>query len=213
MILYALMANVSVGRMWVAGYIPGFLLCIAMMMVCFIYANKNNWSSGRETKATPKECLRAVWRSSLAMVIPLFMIIGLRTGAFTAVEGGTVLLMLAVLIGIFYKTLKPRHFIPIMKEAFQSTANVMLIVVSACGFSMYLSWERIPHKLTEWMMGVSDSRYMFIALTVLLVFVLGMFLDGTAILMILTPLLAPVAESYGIDLIVFGIIVINKRVE
>jgi len=208
LILYAMMAGVSIGRMWVSGYVPGFMLCVAMMIVCYIYANKNNWSSGRTQRASGKEIVRSIWRSSLAMIIPLFMILGLRTGKFTATEGGTVLLMLAILIGVFYRNLKFSHIIPIAKEAFVTTANVMLIVVSACGFSMYLSWERIPQKLTEIMMGFSSSPAVFLALVVLLVFFLGMFLDGTAILMILTPLLAPVATSYGIDLIVFGLIVL-----
>lgn len=208
LILYALMTGVSVGKMWVAGYVPGFMLCVAMLIVCYIYAHKNNWKSGRETKATLKETLHAMYRASLALIIPLFLIFGLRTGAFTATEGGTVLLMLAIIIGLCYKTLKAGHFLTILKEAFQNTANVMLIVVSACGFSMYLSWERIPHMMAEWMMSVSDSKYVFLGLTIALVFILGMFLDGTAILMILTPLLYPVAQSYGIDLIVYGVVVL-----
>ena len=208
LILYALMSGVSVGRMWVSGYIPGFLLCIAMMIVCFFFARKNNWSSGRTERASGREIARSVWRSSLAMSIPLFMIFGLRTGAFTATEGGTVLLMLAIAIGICYRKLKISHVVPVIKEAFTTTANVMLIVVSACGFSMYLSWERIPQQLAEVMMGFSTSPAVFLILVVVLVFILGMFLDGTAILMILTPLLCPVAQSYGIDLIVFGLIVL-----
>lgn len=208
LILYALMANVSVGRMWVAGYVPGILLCIAMMIVCYLYARKYNWSSGREKRASGKELLHATARSSLAMLIPIFMIFGIRTGLFTAVEGGTVLLMLSIVIGVGYKSLKLSHIIPILKEAFKNTANVMLIVVSACGFSMYLSWERIPQHLAEWMMSVSASPYVFMALTFAVVFLLGMFLDGTAILMILAPLLCPVAASYGIDLVAYGMFVL-----
>ena len=95
-----------------------------------------------------------------------------------------------------------------MKDAFRSTANVMLIIVSACGFSMYLSWERIPHMMAEWMMGVSTSKWMFLFLSQVIVFILGMFLDGTALLMILTPLFYPIAQGYGIDLIQFGMIML-----
>ena len=208
LILYAMMAGVSIGRMWVSGYIPGFMLCIAMMSVCYIYAHKYNWSSGRTERASGAEIARSIWRSSLAMIIPLFMIFGLRSGAFTATEGGTVLLILAIVIGICYRKLHISHIFPIIKESFVTTANVMLIVVSACGFSMYLSWEQIPQKLAKIMMGISSSSAVFLILVVVLVFILGMFLDGTAILMILTPLLAPVATSYGIDLIVFGMIVL-----
>lgn len=208
LILYGIMTGVSVGKMWVAGYVPGIMLCIGMMLVCAIYAHKYHWKSARETRASGKELLRSILNAFWAMLVPVFMIVGLRTGFFTATEGGTVLIILAILIGLIYRSLKPRHFKPIMKDAFRSTANVMLIIVSACGFSMYLSWERIPHMMAEWMMSVSSSKWMFLFLSQLIVFILGMFLDGTALLMILTPLFYPIAQSYGIDLIQFGMIML-----
>lgn len=208
LILYGIMTGVSVGKMWVAGYVPGIMLCIGMMLVCSIYAHKYHWKSARDTRASGKELFRSILNAFWAMLVPVFMIVGLRTGFFTATEGGTVLIILAIVIGLIYRSLKPRHFKPIMKDAFRSTANVMLIIVSACGFSMYLSWERIPQMMAEWMMGVSTSKWMFLFLSQLIVFILGMFLDGTALLMILTPLFYPIAQSYGIDLIQFGMIML-----
>ena len=206
LILYGIMTGVFVGKMWVAGYVPGIMLCVGMMVVCAIYAHKNHWKSGRETRATGRELLQATLKSALALIIPIFMIAGLRTGMFTATEAGTVLIILAIVIGLIYRSLRPGHFKPIMKDAFLSTANIMLIIVSACGFSMYLSWERIPQMLAEWMMSVSTNKYMFLLLSQLVVFILGMFLDGTALLLILTPILYPMAQSYGIDLLQFGMI-------
>ena len=208
LILYGIMTGVSVGKMWVAGYVPGIMLCIGMMLVCSIYAHKYHWKSARDTRASGKELFRSILNAFWAMLVPVFMIVGLRTGFFTATEGGTVLIILAIVIGLIYRSLKPRHFKPIMKDAFRSTANVMLIIVSACGFSMYLSWERIPQMMAEWMMGVSTSKWMFLFLSQLIVFILGMFLDGTALLMILTPLFYPIAQGYGIDLIQFGMIML-----
>lgn len=208
LILYGIMTGVSVGKMWVAGYVPGIMLCIGMMLVCSIYAHKYHWKSARDTRASGKELFRSILNAFWAMLVPVFMIVGLRTGFFTATEGGTVLIILAIAIGLIYRSLKPRHFKPIMKDAFRSTANVMLIIVSACGFSMYLSWERIPQMMAEWMMSVSTSKWMFLFLSQLIVFILGMFLDGTALLMILTPLFYPIAQGYGIDLIQFGMIML-----
>lgn len=208
LILYGIMTGVSVGKMWVAGYVPGIMLCIGMMLVCSVYAHKYHWKSARDTRASGKELLRSILNAFWAMLVPIFMIVGLRTGFFTATEGGTVLIILAIAIGLIYRSLKPRHFKPVMKDAFRSTANVMLIIVSACGFSMYLSWERIPHLMAEWMMSVSSSKWMFLFLSQVIVFILGMFLDGTALLMILTPLFYPIAQSYGIDLIQFGMIML-----
>ena len=208
LILYGIMTGVSVGKMWVAGYVPGIMLCIGMMLVCSVYAHKYHWKSARDTRASGKELFRSILNAFWAMLVPVFMIVGLRTGFFTATEGGTVLIILAIVIGLIYRSLKPRHFKPIMKDAFRSTANVMLIIVSACGFSMYLSWERIPQMMAEWMMSVSTSKWMFLFLSQLIVFILGMFLDGTALLMILTPLFYPIAQGYGIDLIQFGMIML-----
>ncbi len=208
LILYGIMTGVSVGKMWVAGYVPGIMLCIGMMIVCYIYAHKYHWKSARETRATFKELVRSIIKCFWALLIPVFMIVGLRSGFFTATEGGTVLIILAIAIGIIYRSLKLEHFKPIMIDAFRATANVMLIIVSACGFSMYLSWERIPHMMAEWMMTVSSNKYMFLFLSQLIVFILGMFLDGTALLLILTPLFYPIAQSYGIDLIQFGMIML-----
>ena len=208
LILYGIMTGVSVGKMWVAGYVPGIMLCIGMMLVCSVYAHKYHWKSARDTRASGKELLRSILNAFWAMLVPIFMIVGLRTGFFTATEGGTVLIILAIAIGLIYRSLKPRHFKPVMKDAFRSTANVLLIIVSACGFSMYLSWERIPHLMAEWMMSVSTSKWMFLFLSQVIVFILGMFLDGTALLMILTPLFYPIAQSYGIDLIQFGMIML-----
>lgn len=206
LILYGIMTGVSVGKMWVGGYVPGIMLCISQMLVCYIYAKKNNWKSDRETRATRKELWQSFLRSAWALMIPFFMIVGLRTGWFTATEGGAVLVILAAVIGFIYRSLKLRAFPEIIKETFVSTANIMLIIVSACGFSMYLSWERIPQMMAEWMMNVSDSKYMFFFLSMFIVFILGMFIDGTALLLILTPILYPIAQSYGIDLLQFGLV-------
>lgn len=206
LILYGIMTGVSVGKMWVAGYVPGIMLCIGMMFVCWCYARKYHWKSGREKRATGKEILASAAKSIWALCIPIFMIAGLRTGFFTATEAGIVLIILAVVIGLIYRSLRPSHFKPIMKDAFLSTANIMLIIVSACGFSMYLSWERIPQMMAEWMMSVSSNKLMFMLLSQIIVFFLGMFLDGTALLLILTPILYPIAQSYGIDLLQFGMV-------
>ncbi len=209
LILYGIMTGVSVGKMWAAGYIPGIMLCIAMMLVVYLYSHKYHWKGNRDKAASLKEIGLSFIQSIWALLIPIFIIVGLRSGLFTATEGGTVIIILSIIIGGFiYKNLKFEHIKPILKDAFKSTANIMLIVVSAMTFSMYLSWERIPQDLTQWLMSLSSNKYVFLILANAFIFIMGMFLDGSALLMILTPLLYPVAQSYGIDLIVFGMIML-----
>lgn len=109
---------------------------------------------------------------------------------------------------LVYKTIRLEHIKPMLSEAFHSTASIMLLIVSSIVFSTYLSWERIPQSLAALMMNMTDSKIVFwVAVNLILLF-LGMFLDGTALLMIMTPLLYPIAQVYGIDLIVFGIVII-----
>lgn len=209
LILYGIMTGVSVGKMWAAGYIPGLLLCVAEMVVVYCYAKKNNWKSDRNKRASLKEILQSLKECIWAMFIPLFMILGLRGGAFTATEGGTVIIAMVLIMGIFiYHTLKPEHIKPVLQESFVGTANIMLVIVSAMTFSMYLSWERIPQDLAEMLMNVSANKWVFMLLANVLIFVMGMFLDGTALLLILTPILYPIAQQYGIDLIVFGLVML-----
>ena len=209
LILYGIMTGVSVGKMWAAGYVPGILLCIAMMIVVYIYSHKYHWKGNRDKPASPKEIGAAFLKGIWAFAIPVFIILGLRSGLFTATEGGTIIIMLAIIIGsLIYRQLKFEHIKPILKDAFSSTANIMLIIVSAMTFSMYLSWERIPQDLAAILMNFSGNKWVFLIISNVLVFVMGMFLDGSALLLILTPLLYPIAQAYGIDLIVFGMIML-----
>lgn len=208
LIVYAIMADVSVGRIWVSGYLPGIALCLAMMFVCYLYARKESWGKSRENRASAKEVLSAFKDSIFALLIPFFLIFGLRSGLFTAVEGGCVLLMLAVLIGIIYKTLRLDDIIPIVKESFECVANVMLICVSACGFTTYLSWERIPQKLSGVITSMTSNPIVFQLLVLAVLLFLGMFIDSLALLMVVTPMFVPIATMFGIDLIPFGLLLI-----
>lgn len=209
LILYGIMTGVSVGKMWTAGYVPGVMLCLAMMVVVYIYSHKYNWKGNRDKRASWSELGAAFLKSIWAFAIPIFIIFGLRSGFFTATEGGTVIIVLALFIGgVIYRQLKPSHIKPILREAFSSTANIMLIIVSAMTFSTYLSWERIPQDLAAMLMDFSGNKWVFLIIANLLIFVMGMFLDGSALLLILTPLLYPIAAAYEIDLIVFGMIML-----
>ncbi|MDI9505091.1 MAG: TRAP transporter large permease [Clostridiales bacterium] len=209
LILYASMTGTSVVKMYYAGYIPGILLCIGMCLTVAIIARVRHFTPDRESRATLKEILQSLKESWLSLMMPLVLIVGIRTGWFTPTEGGLVLISMCALIGAFaYKEIKPCHIKPILVESFSSMANVSLIIVSAVIFGTYLSWERIPQNLAAYLISITDSPGMFLLLANLLVFVMGMFLDGTAVLMIATPLLFPAAQSYGIDPIQFGIIMI-----
>lgn len=209
LILYAVIAGVSVGKMFAAGYIPGIMLCAAMLIVVRIYAKKYHWKGEREERASLGAILRSLRDSIWAFLIPIVMIFGIRFGFFTATEGGAVIIVLCLLIGAFvFRTIRWEHIPKILKESFHSIASINLLIISSMVFGVYLNWERVPQRITEMFVTMTDSPAVFMLIVNLMLLVFGMFLDGTALLMIMTPLLYPAAQAFGFDLIAFGIVII-----
>ena len=209
LILYAVMASVSVGKMFAAGYIPGILLCISMMIVVRIYSKKYHWKGDRTEPAKLKEIVIAAKDSIWSLIIPIIMIVGIRGGFFTATEGGAIIILLCLMVGAFvYRTITWKHIPIILSESFHSIAAIMLLIIPSLVFGVYLNWERVPQKITEFMLGMTNSRVVFYLFVNLILLFFGMFLDGTALLMIMTPLLYPAAKAFGCDLVSFGIVII-----
>ena len=207
LIVYGLIAGASVGKLFAAGYIPGFVMALALMITVSIIAKKRNYETSRDKMAPfkyiMKECLSSLW----ALLFPLGIIMGMRIGLFTPTEAGGVGVLYCFLIGKFvYKGLKKEHFIQIFKETLSGTCTVMLIIVSASVFGYYLNWESIPNKVLAMVSGIATNKYaVLLILNVTLLF-LGMFLEGGAALIILAPLMVPLVKAAGIDLVHFGII-------
>jgi tripartite ATP-independent transporter DctM subunit len=209
LILYAYLANASVGRLFVAGIIPGILLCFALMFVVSIISKKRGYKSGRETRATPKELMKALKESLWAMIIPVGIIGGIRFGLFTPTEAGAITVIYSILIGFFaYKELKLEDLPTILVESVLSTAVVMLIICAASAFGYYMAWERIPMNAALALEQFASNKYVLLLLINLMLIVVGMFIEGSAALILLTPLLVPVATAMGIDLVHFGIVVV-----
>jgi tripartite ATP-independent transporter DctM subunit len=138
---------------------------------------------------------------------------GLRIGLFTPTEAGAMTVLYALVVGAFiYRELKSEHLPPIILESVLSTAAIMLIIAAASAFGYYLSWERIPQQVTAFLIGVSANPWVFLLIVNLFLLFCGMFMDGGALLIILTPLLLPVAKQLGIDPVHFGIVMIVNLV-
>ncbi len=209
LILYALIANVSVGSMFLAAYMPGILMAIALMITVHIIALKRNYQPSRERAATPKEVFVQFLKSVWALFIPFAIIMGMRFGIFTPTEAGGIAVVFASIVGFFvYKELKPKHVPLILMDTVKSTGAVLAIIASAKVFGYYLTLERIPQMITEFLVNMTDSAFvLLIVINVLLLFI-GMFIEGGAALVILAPLLVPAVKTFGVDPIHFGIIFI-----
>jgi len=209
LIIYALIAQVSVAKMFIGGYTPGILMCFGLMLTVHIIARKRNYKPSREKMASGKEILSQLKESIWGLLLPFGIIFGIRFGVFTPTEAGAMAVLFCIIIGVFlYKKLKWAHLPIILKNTVLSTSSVMLIIIAASVFGQYMSWERIPHQLTKSILAISDSAWVILLVINILLLVLGMFLEGGALLIIVAPLLIPLVKTMNIDLIHFGLIMI-----
>ncbi len=207
MILYCMSARVSVGKVFLAGYLPGIFITIVLMITVDILSRKKGYGKAREKRASAKEILIGIKESFFALIMPLLLIGGLRFGIFTPTEGGAVAVVYSFIIGMLvYRELKWEHFAPIIKETLYSTAEVMFIIVGANLFGYYLSFERIPYTLAHMVLDLSGNKYMFLLLINLFLLIVGMFVEGGPAIIIITPLLVPILSELGVDLVHFGIV-------
>jgi len=209
LIIYALIAQVSVAKMFVGGYTPGILMCLGLMLTVHFISKKRDYKPSREKMASPREILLQARESIWGLLLPLGIIAGIRFGVFTPTEAGAMAVLFCVIIGVFfYKQLKWEHFPIIMKNTLLGTSSVMLIIIAASVFGQYLSWERIPHQLTSSILAISSEPWVILVMINILLLVLGMFLEGGALLIIVAPLLVPLMKTLNVDLIHFGLILI-----
>ncbi|MGE4463928.1 TRAP transporter large permease [Sphaerochaeta sp.] len=209
LIIYALIANVSVGRTFMAGYLPGLLMTVSLMVAVAIISKKRGYQPVREKKASTKEILHQALDSVWALLFPFGIILGLRVGMFTPSEAGAVAVFYCIIVGKFiYKELGKQHIIPVLKETVFGTAGVVLIIVSASVFGYYLNWERIPQAMTSLLLDITQNKYLMLMIINVLFLFMGMFLEGGAAMIILAPLLVPVVTKLGVDPVHFGLITI-----
>ncbi len=208
MILYGCIANVSIGKLFISGIGVGAILCIAEMIIVSVISRKRGYQPMRTEKLTMEEIGSATKPAILPLCLPVIIIGGIRMGAFTATEAGAVAIIYALILGVVYRELKWKDMLATLKETVTSTASIMLIVAAAALFSWILTKEQIPRQLTEWMMATIQNKYVFLMVVNVFLIIVGMFIEGNASMIILVPLLAPVAASYGIDEIQFAMVYI-----
>ena len=207
LIVYAMLAEVSVGRMFAAGYLPGFLTAALMMVLVYVISKKHGYKGSREKMASLKEIGKLMLDGFWALIIPFGLLMALRSGVFSANEAGAFCAVYALIIGAFvYKELKPEHLWPILKESFLGTATVMMTICGAVAMSYWMNAERIPNMLAQMIVRSGISATGFNMLVVLILLIMGMFM--TSGITIMAPLLVPIASALHIDLIHFGMIMV-----
>ena len=204
------LAHVSIGKLFVSGIGVGILLCAGEMICVSVISHKRGYKPTRAKgeKLPQGEAWHIIRASILPMCLPVVIIGGVRLGAFTATEAGAVAVVYSVFLGLLYRELDMKKIIQGLKETVLSTAGIMLIIGAASALSWVLTKERIPQTLTEMMLQISPNKYVFLILMNIFLLICGMFLEGNAIMIILVPLLFPIAMQYGINEVQFLMVII-----
>ena len=209
MILFGSLANLSVGKLFVSGIGVGLLLCIGEMITVSIISRKRGYAPTRKERLRWKQVAPVLKQAVLPLILPVVIIGGIRIGAFTATEAGTVAVVYSIFLGLLYKEIDWNTIVKGLKETVISTAGIMMIIGAASALSWVLTKERIPQSITELMLHVTDNKYVFLLLCNLFLLFVGMFIEGNAAMIVLVPLLYPIATgTYGIDGIQFAMMFI-----
>ena len=208
MIIYGSLAGISIGKLFVSGVSVGLFTCLTLMVGTAVISKKRKYPAMRTTKVNTRDVWEAFKRAALPLALPIIIIGGIRIGAVTPTEAGAVAVVYGVLLGIYYKKLTWDKAAETFRETIIATGSIILIVASASVFAWVLTKEQVPQTLSQAMASGISSKIVFLLIVNLFLLIVGMFIEGTAVTIVLTPIIAPIAASYGIDPIHFAFIFI-----
>lgn len=209
LILYGTIGEVSVGRLFAAGVVPGLLLTATLMIAVAITARKLDMPKEREKRAPVREVVKTSIECIWALLFPIFLFISMRTGLFTPSEAGAFTAVYTVMIGIFaYKELSWEGFKKALDTTIIDVGSIMLLICFSGALSYALTWEMVPQSIMEFVLNISQTPVLVMALIMVFLLIAGMFVDSTVLIILLTPMLVPVAIELGVDPIHFGLIMV-----
>ncbi len=205
LVVYGSIANVSVGRLFLAGFVPGLLMGLFLMAAVWWLAGRRSfprteWVGGRAL-------VRSTLQSVPVLMLPVIILGGIFSGVFTPTESAIVAAGYALVIGLALGELKPRAVPGILVKVAADTSRIMLIVATASLYSWILAREGLPQQITAFFLGLGAEPWMFLALVNVLLLALGCFMEPLPIMVIVVPTLLPVVKALGIDLVHFGLVV------
>ncbi len=207
MVLYGVIAGASIGKLFLAGIIPGLLMCVTLMGVEYTISKKRGY--GGDAPSSFKEIFSSFKSSILALLMPLIILGGIYGGIFTPTEAAVVAVFYGVIIGLFaYKELNFKKIMDILQNSGKSTAVILYLVATAHIFSYILASEQIPQQLAQLMLGISSNPLMIQFMIMVALLFAGTFLDNAVAIVLLTPIFYPITVQVGIDPIFFGVLMV-----
>ncbi|HEV2431201.1 MAG TPA: TRAP transporter large permease, partial [Burkholderiales bacterium] len=208
-ILYGTVGQVSIGRLFAAGIIPGLMLWAALAFTISITARRRGYEPELKKRPSAREIVLASWGGIWAILFPVILIAGLRFGVFTPSEIGAFAVVYAVVIGMFaYRVLKAATFREAIEGSLVDIGAVMFLLALSAVFGYGIVFERVPEVISEWMLGLTESAELVMVLIVVFILLAGTFMEGSVLIIMLTPIFLPLVTKYGVDPVHFGLIFI-----
>ena len=211
MITYAVVSGVSIGAMFMAGFVPAIIMILSLSVVLSIMARKYNFP---EVKINKSELWRSFKNAIFAILMPVVILGGIYGGIFTPTESAAVAVLYSIIISLFvYKEISYKDLGEIIIKAGRSTAVVLFIIATSGSFSWLLVSQRIPETLAAVVLGISSNPIIIMLLLNLILLIMGVFLETNAIILLITPMLLPIVSKIGVSHLEMGIIlVVNTSV-
>ena len=209
LIIYGFVGNVSIGRLFLAGVVPGVMTCLFMMVVVHFISKRRGYLPIYERRAGIREVFRAFREASWALFLPVVIVGGIRFGVFTPTEAGSIAILYALVLGtIVYREMTLKDLKTGLIETVTTTASIMLIIAAASSFAWILTWERVPQITANWVLSIVSSPGMFLLLINIFLLIVGMFIEGNAAMLVLIPIFMPMVQALGINDVHFGMVFI-----
>lgn len=205
MIIYGVVAVQPIAPLFIAGIVPGILIVVALALAIFLYGVFGPGLPKGE-RGHRSESFKIVLAGLVPGLIPLVVIAGIMLGIMTPTESGAVASIIALVLGFAYREIKVRDLGKIFLDVATNTATITGLIAAASVMSWALAFQGVPDLVVEWMKNLTDSPFVFLLLVIVMMLILGMFLESISVLIVVVPLLMPVVTSLGIDPIHFGVI-------
>ncbi len=212
MVIYGAVTETSIGNLFLAGMLPGAILTIAMMITIAVIARRQDLP--RQPRMSLKETIHAGWEAFWGLILLVIILGGIYLGIFTPTEAAAVSAVYAFIVAVFvYKDIKLKDVPQVLTESAKITAMLMFIIANAYLFAFVLTTEQIPQIASEWIVGLGLPPWGFLIVVNILLLVFGNFMEPTSVVLILTPIIFPIATQMGIDPIHLGVImVLNMQI-
>ena len=208
MVLYGVSTGTSVTSLFMGGFLPGLLIGGALMLYSYIYCKVKGYK-GHSEPFSGKKAWDAVWEAKWALINPIIILGGIYAGIFTPTEAAAIAALYAFICGAFiHRELDAKGMFKAIATSCCTTGTVMVILACATGFSKVLTVEQVPQLVTQALLEITDSKIILLILINIMLLIVGCFMDQTPAILILAPILLPVAVSLGLDPVHFGLIMV-----